>query len=56
MKELQPMIEFTMDKLDTQIAPPTPEAIEQIRQKQLKALKALRRELLKLHRDGRSAA
>lgn len=50
------MIEYTLDKTQAHGAPPTREAIEQVRQKQLKALQALRRELLKIHRDGRSAA
>jgi len=50
------MIEYALDKVSSHAAPPTREAIEQVRQKQLKALQALRRELLKVHRDGRSAA
>lgn len=50
------MIEYEMDKIETCAAPPTREAIEDIRQKQLRALQALRRQLLDVLDDHKSAA
>jgi hypothetical protein len=50
------MIEYMLEEVDQCAAPPTPEAIEQLRLRQLEALRALRRRLLEIHSDDRSAA
>jgi len=50
------MIEYQLDKIDRRAIPPTRNAIDQVRHEQMQALKALRRKVLQITEDHRSAA
>ena len=50
------MLEYLLDEIGQQNAPPTPEAIEKLRLKQMETLQMLRRRLLEIHEEDKSAA
>ena len=50
------MVEYELDQIEASLAPPTHAAIDRVRQQQLAALQELRRKLLHIVEEAKSAA